>query len=270
MRRVVNGLARAAVLMRDLLDSRPRVAIGLSLLAATLLLGAFVLHLWIVRDLESRAGIDYRQYSEAIDRWISGGSFYQPWQLAGPYDIPTDIITEIAALPVLYPPSSIPLLFLGRLLGPIFWWGVPITVTIICVWRLRPRPWTWPFLTLCALAGLSVWLVISGNPIMWSTAALALATRWRWVAIGVLLKPSLPIVPFAIVGARDRRWWVAGAVAVSASLALLPLWRDYVAVVQNAANGSLAYSLGDVPLLAIPLIAWAGRARRDPSGASDL
>jgi hypothetical protein len=45
-----------------------------------------------------------------------------------------------------------------------------------------------------------------------------------------------------------------------ASLLFLPLWTQYATVMLNARVGSgILYSLGEVPFLVIPLVAWAAR-----------
>lgn len=70
------------------------------------------------------------------------------------------------------------------------------------------------------------------------------------------------IAPLALIGIRDRRWgWtVAGIAAVS--LLFLPMWPTYIGVLLDARHpAGLLYSAQDIPMLAIPLIAWALRAR---------
>lgn len=65
------------------------------------------------------------------------------------------------------------------------------------------------------------------------------------------------IAPLALIGIRDRRWgWtVAGIAAVS--LLFLPMWPTYIGVLLDARHpAGLLYSAQDLPMLAIPLIAW--------------
>jgi ABC-type transport system involved in cytochrome c biogenesis permease component len=99
----------------------------------------------------------------------------------------------------------------------------------------------------------------TGNPVIWCVAALALATLWRWPAVFVLLKPSL--APFALFGANRRSWWVALAVLVAVSVPFGSLWTDWVASVLNSRGGGVLYSALEVPMLLIPLVAWAARTR---------
>ena len=98
----------------------------------------------------------------------------------------------------------------------------------------------------------------------------ALGTVWRPAFALVLLKPSLG--PFALLGARSRGWWVLLAAFILVSLALLPMWIDYLHVLLNG-RGSVAvvwYSIRDVPLVCVPLVAWAARARPDGVDAGRL
>jgi hypothetical protein len=92
-------------------------------------------------------------------------------------------------------------------------------------------------------------------------AALALALYWRPAAAFVLLKPSL--FPLALVGLRSRGWWVLVGLFAVVTLALLPETLDWLSVIRNGQGGrsGLLYSLEDLPLLAVPLVAWAGSAR---------
>jgi hypothetical protein len=93
---------------------------------------------------------------------------------------------------------------------------------------------------------------------MWAAAGLAFGTRFGWPAIFALLKPTL--APFALMGARTSGWWAAAAVLGVTTVLLLPAWLDYATVVRNFGESSLLYSVGNVPLMAIPLIALICRS----------
>jgi hypothetical protein len=193
---------------------------------------------------------------------MAGDGFYQPWQLEGPYQMPRDEFV-IDRIPVLYPPYAILLLLpfaLVPILAPL-WWIVPIAITLAVVAHFRPRPWTWPFLTLSVLSADTMWLAISGNPVMWATAFLALGTMWGWPSVGVLVKPSL--APFALVGVRTRGWWVAIALLALVSVPFLALWRDFAVALSNERGVGLLYSANNIPMLLIPLLAWWGRGDGD-------
>jgi len=123
---------------------------------------------------------------------------------------------------------------------------------------------------LCLSTFWSVEIIASGNPGLWIAMFAALGTVRRPAFTLVLLKPSL--APFALLGARSRGWWVLLAAFVAVSLVLLPMWIDYVHVLLNG-RGPLAvawYSIRDVPLVSVPLVAWAARARPADGEASVL
>jgi hypothetical protein len=91
-------------------------------------------------------------------------------------------------------------------------------------------------------------------------AALALGTLYAWPAVFAALKVS--IAPFALFGCWHRSWWLAAGMGLLISLAFLPMWQDYVLVLLNSTNPrGLLYSVADVPLMWIPLMAWLGRSR---------
>lgn len=209
--------------------------------------------------LDVQVGVDFRQYRNATSGWLAGEPFYRPWQLAGPYDVlgagpgaPPDV------QPVLYPPTSLALLVpfaaLPLPLAAVLWWGVPLTVIGAMVAWLRPRPAAWPVLAYLALDRTSFWLVVSGNPIMWAVAALALGTRWRWAAALVILKPQL--APAALIGARRRSWWIALGVLALVGLAFAPMWPDYLAATFNARTSKVDYLTSNLSLTLLPLVAW--------------
>jgi hypothetical protein len=211
--------------------------------------------------LSGQLGFDYDMYMNATRRFLAGGGFYAPGQLAGPYAVTDGNI--------LYPPSSLALLVPFTLLPAVLWWAVPLGIIGWVIATDRPSPWA--LAAILALLVLPVpfdWhfshalvLVATGNPAMWIAAAVAVGTRWGWPAAFVLLKPS--VAPFALIGIRSRGWWVAAGVIVAFSLATLPLWLEYVTAVMNARGprATLLYSVTDVPLMLIPIIAWLGRRK---------
>ena len=71
---------------------------------------------------------------------------------------------------------------------------------------LRPRPLAWPLIAFCLVNPTTLLKIWTGNPVIWSMAAMALAVLAgapRFAAPFVLLKPSL--APFALFGIRRRR-----------------------------------------------------------------
>lgn len=189
--------------------------------------------------------IDLTMYLEATQRWLAGGSYFEPYQLAGPYPIRMG--------DVLYPPNALLLFLPFTVLPAILWWVIPLGITAGVLWRLRPAPVAWPFMALCVFWPPFVARIVAGNPVMWVMAAVALGFVVRWAFVGVLLKPSL--FPFALLGVRSRSWWVALAIGGIVSLAFGTLWFDWVTALTNSEGGGLLYSLQDIPILLLPIIA---------------
>jgi hypothetical protein len=200
-------------------------------------------------------GVDLAIYRDAAARFLGGGSFYLPSQLAGPYDVWAN------PPPVLYPPVALPLFAAFTFLPAVLWWAIPLGIMAAV---LRPRPAALPL-----IIGLVVWpstavnILWNGNPAMWSAAALALAVSGRaWAGPLILLKPTL--APFALCGIRHRSWWIGAAFVGLASLAFASLWLDYFRSLANAQNAGWTYQLWGVPVMVIPVLAWLGRQRGRP------
>lgn len=235
-------------------DVDPRRAALLSL-AVCLVPVVFVLV--VPHPLEQPFGVDRDLYLTVTRRWLDGGGYLQQYQLAGPY--------EIRAGDVLYPPVAL-LLFapfaVGGALGALLWFVTPLVGTAAAVAWLRPRPVVWPLLALCATNPTTLLKTWTGNPVLWSMLALAVATigsRWRFAAPFVLIKTSL--APFALFGANRRSWWMGAATLVVASLPFGSLWADWFVSVLNSRGGGPLYSALEVPTLLLPLVAWFGRTR---------
>ena len=205
--------------------------------------------------LEQPLGVDFQLYRDVAARWLAGGPYFEPYQLVGPY--------EIAAGDVLYPPVAlwlfVPFAVLPEPVAAVLWLGLPVVAVGFAVWRLSPRPESWPLIALCVAWPTTLLKTWTGNPVIWSVAALALGTLWAWPSVFVALKASL--TPFALFGAWRRSWWVAAVVLVVASLPFGGLWGDWVASVANSRGGGLLYSSLEVPMLLLPLVAWAFRTR---------
>jgi hypothetical protein len=229
---------------------QPRVALALSL-AVFVVPILFVLA--IPHPLEQPFAVDADLYRDAAFRWLGGGPFYEARQLAGPYEIvPGDI---------LYPPVGlwlfVPFTFLPYTLAMVLWWGIPIGVTAWAIVRLRPRPAVWPLIALCIAWPTTPLKTWTGNPVLWSMAAMAAATAWRGFAPFALLKPSL--FPFALFGFPQRAWWVGLAAFVLLCLPFGAMWADWVRTVVDSRGGGILYSILEAPMLALPLVAWLGR-----------
>lgn len=196
-------------------------------------------------------GVDYDFHIQAANRWLRGDGLYLDFQLAGSYNVARDG-------GFLYPPTIVYLLVPFTVLPPILWWAVPVGLLATAVLRLRPAPAAWVAMGLLALLPQVHEPYLYGNPVMWIAAALAWGLVIGWPGVLVLLKPSL--APFALAGVRSRQWWVALGILAAASVPLFALWSDWFVSLANS-DGSLTYSIRQVPLLLIPVVAWAGRSR---------
>lgn len=232
-----------------------RVAFGVLALYAV---GLIVV--WFVTPrLGPAAGTgDHATYMAAARRWLGGGPFYPTYELTGPY-----IVSKVE---ILYPPIILPLLVIFSVLPDVLWWAVPILVLAGTVLYWRPGLAGLTGILACIAVPTTFEAYAYGNPAIWIAAFVALGTIWGWPAVLVVLKPTL--APFMVVGIRQRSWWLAAVLLALVSLAFLPMWLDYAKVVLNARGPLVSpfYSLRDVPLVLIPLIARIGGSR--PSRAS--
>jgi hypothetical protein len=210
---------------------------------------------WFARSF----AVDYGIYMEAVDRFLRDGSWYVDRQLHGPYPI------ELGD--VLYPPVLLYLLVPFRLLGPYLWSLIPAIVVAAVTIRHRPALWGWLLIALCLAWPVTVAKFIFGNPVIWGAAAVALGTVFRWPSALVVIKPT--VIPFALIGIRDRRWWLAIVGLAVLSLPFLGLTLLYPQVLLDAqtnpvdGRGGPLYSLQEYPLLLIPILAWWARGGRN-------
>lgn len=161
-------------------------------------------------------------------------------------------------MPSMYPPHAAYLFVPFIALPAVLWWAVPLGIIAYSLYHWRPAWWTWPALTVLLLTPEPVSAVVAGNTTMWLVAFVSAGLMWGWPAVLVTVKPSL--IPFAVLGVRRRSWWlVIGLVAV-ASLPLVGQWVAYVDVVRNAQDLE-AYSLGSVPVMLAPLVAYLGSSK---------
>jgi hypothetical protein len=205
-----------------------------------------------------RVGADLTLYLDATRRWIGGEAFYPAHQLV-PYTITDGDI--------LYPPSTIPMFAAFLALPAILFWAIPLGVVGWVIVRHRPAPWTWPLLALCLAYPPTMVKIVHGNPFMWTAAACALGTVYGWPSVFVLLKPSL--APFALIGMRRRAWWLPALGLGMTALVFAPLWPQYANVLLNGQGGGLLYSIQDVPLMLVPVVAYLGRSDRVAEGVRD-
>jgi hypothetical protein len=203
--------------------------------------------------LRSQIGVDYQLYMNAGTSWLHGGPFFQSHQLAGPY--------QISAGDILYPPVSLILFVPFTFLPAVLWWLIPGAAVAWCLYCLRPARWAWPLLAASVAWPTTPLKILTGNPVIWAVAAIAMGVVYAWPSVLALIKPSL--FPFALVGIRTRRWWIALGVVVVVSLPFGSLWIDWVHSVLNSQGGGIAYSSLEIPMLAFPLVSWLGRTRAE-------
>jgi hypothetical protein len=194
-------------------------------------------------------GTDHTFYRMVGQRWLDTGTFYLPHQLAGPYVVQADV-------DVLYPPLGL-ILFVPLVWMPFpLWWIVPGIVVATTLWRLHPALWTWPIMAALFAWPRGVSNLIYGNSDMWIATFICGGLLLAWPAVLVLMKPS--VLPFALIGARRRSWWIAAITLGLVSLPFLSLWRDFYLAIHNS-DAAWYYSLDDMPPLFIPVVAWLGR-----------
>jgi len=214
----------------------------------------------VPHPLEQRVGVDFDLYRNVTTRWLGGGPFFEPYQVAGPYEIRAGALLYPPVALWLFVPFAVPTGPLATVVA-VAWWSIPLGITAAAVRHLRPRPVVWPLIALCVANPTTLLKIWTGNPVIWSMAAMALAvvSGSRLTAPFVLLKPSL--APFALFGIRRRSWWLGLAALVLVSLPFGALWGDWLASVLNSRGGGLLYSALEVPMLLLPLAAWLGRTR---------
>jgi len=202
--------------------------------------------LWKIIGEQDAIGVDPMFYQDVGRRWLETGTFYTERQLSGPYETTTLIDN-------LYPPIALYLFVPFVFLPIILWWIVPLAVVGLVVWYLRPVAWSWPILALVIALPKTISSAIYGNSDLWVAAAVAGGVVLGWPAILAAFKPSL--IYMALIGINRISWWFMAAILVVLSLPLLPLWLQYPTVIMNSTSGAL-YSIGNLPFMCLPIIAW--------------
>lgn len=210
--------------------------------------------LWRIIGAQEAIGVDPVFYRDMGQRWLDTGTFYTERQLSGPYETTTLVDN-------LYPPIALYLFVPFVFLPLILWWVIPLAIVGYVVFQLRPVPWSWPILALILALPKTISSTIYGNSDLWVAAAVAGGVLWSWPAILALLKPSLAF--FALIGINRVSWWFMAAILVVLSLPLLPLWLEYPTVIVNSTS-TVIYSIGNLPFMALPLMAWLASRDRSP------
>jgi hypothetical protein len=200
-------------------------------------------------------GFDFWIYQARTTDWLHGDGLYLHRQLTGlPY--------QVESGDSMYPPILLYLTVPFALGVPaLLWWAIPVGLMGLALYKIRPPVLLWPVLALIVVDPRFVQGVLFGNPSMWALALISVGTVWAWPFAMVILKPTL--LPFALLGAGSRRWWIAAAVMVVLCLPFGTMWADWITAIREARLGSaigLDYILGEAPMGAIiVLVAWASR-----------
>ena len=231
----------------------------------TALFGALVLiqiyQMWTV-GRPAFVAWDYGHYIDGARRWVETGSPYLPSELAGRF--------QFSDLTFLHPPVALdvfaPFLFLPAAL----YWLIPIggTAAVIAAWR--PARWTWPVMALLLNWPRFIGAVVVGNSDLWVAFFLALGFRVGWPILLLVIKPS--VAPFALAELaallcvdaipvrRRTEIGLAAALLVLAAVPFGTLWFSWLTVIRNSPADPL-YSIGSLPWLMVPAVAWIGRQR---------
>ncbi len=196
-------------------------------------------------------------YTDGARRFLETGSPFTLEQLSGPW--------VLGPHSFIHPPAALPLFLPFLVLPWILWWLIPLAVTAFAILRLRPAMWAWPLMALCLCWPRSAGAIVVGNTDIWVMAFLAAGAWLGWPLALLVVKPTF--APLAIIGIRRRSAWLAGAAVAALSLVALQLWIDWLTVIRNAGL-SPGYSLLNLPLVLIPVIAYLARTRTDDGNRS--
>lgn len=228
-----------------------RIALEMTSLLLLLAFAWELLGTWNSDWARLYTGADLGGYLEGARRFLETGSPYLPEQVTGAW--------ALQAHTFVHPPPALALFVPFIVLPAVLWWAVPLGITAWCLARLRPARLTWPLLALCLIWPRSIGSLLAGNSDIWVMAMVALGAVFAWPFVFLVIKPTF--APLALLGIRRRSWWIAVAAVGAVNVIALPLWLEYLAVVRTS-QLRLDYSLLNLPLVALPAIAWLGRSRR--------
>jgi hypothetical protein len=207
-------------------------------------------------------GWDFFHYVEAARRWLESGTPYLAHEVARPFQFSNETF--------LHPPISLLLFAPFTVLPALLYWVIPLTGTAALIAAWRPARWTWPLMALLLNWPRFDGAVIVGNTDLWVVFFIAAGLRFGWPILLLAIKPS--VAPFAIVelAALIRADSIpvrrTVEIAVTAAFLLLlaapfgGLWLEWFAVVRHSPADPM-YSIGAIPWLIVPAIAWFGRRR---------
>ena len=229
--------------------------------AIAVVVGALVLRA-VIGGWHGPIGQDLDTYLGFTRSWLDGRGFYLPVQLAGSYVV-EDVVGNV------YPPVLLYLTVPFALGVPaVLWWAIPATLVTAALWRLQPAWWAWPVLALVFCYPRTWTLLVAGNPAMWSIAFAVAGVAWGWPAVGAALK--LTFAPLALIGIRQRSWWIAAGASLVAALPFGAMWVEYVTVLVNGVSSrGFGYIAGEWPIaLGLVAVAASGLKVADMPGPS--
>jgi hypothetical protein len=200
-------------------------------------------------------GMDYRFYRDVGARWLADGTFYLPYQLAGPYGF-TNMVD------VLYPPHALLLFVPAAVLPAMLWWIAPIAILLYGIRAVRPPRWSWLVMLVLLAWPRAIGAYLFGNTDIWVASAIIGGAVWAWPAALLVLKPTA--LPFVLVAARRPSFWLGCFGMAAVALAMREEMLQYVTAIRNIRIDP-GYSLGSIPLYLVPTTAigaaWLQRRR---------
>ena len=234
----------------------PTVGLAAACLVATIVAAAMVIAVWNSTETIQH-GQDLEFYRGVAIRWLDTGVYYLPHQLDGSVGLTLNVDT-------LYPPSALFLFVPFVWLPAPLWWIGPAVIVAASLVRLRPARWTWPILILSLAWPRTAGAIVFGNSDLWFAAFIWAGAAFAWPGVLVSMKPTL--IPFGLIGIRHRSWWIAAGVFALMNVPLAALWIQYPTVVRTAGL-PLLYSIGNLPMFIVPVLAWLTRRPPGPTSA---
>jgi len=93
---------------------------------------------------------------------------------------------------------------------------------------------------------------------MWVAVFVTGGLMVGWPAALTLLKPTF--APLALIGVRSRSWYLVVAAMALGTLFMTEELLRYLTVIQHQRGSSLLYSVGDLPMMLIPILGYLARS----------
>ncbi len=146
------------------------------------------------------------------------------------------------------------------------WILIPAAVTLAVIAWHRPGPWRLAVIAVVLASNpMEILDYTAGTPTIWVVMFVALATRWPWWSALVLAKPTL--VVFGLLGFAVTR--PGGSPPSRCPLVSLAFWQmtlTWLGVMVDLHGATVLYSVPNVTLLLVPLVAAYPAMRRRIAG----